>query len=474
MVFAIPDWEDAHTNKNTVFGENAKLKQQKVSTKKSPQKKTNQKKVTLNGVAEKSKLIKKEDKKQLRRQQLNNTKSDISKKEKVEIVDIGKHKNVLKTKRQTGKVNVVAEESNTLNKQKQEKSRKRNLKKNKSDSSVKVENIDTDKLDEVLLNAKKNKFNEALIRDDVEAILFKEDKCPEGNKKMAHRQIKQEQVNQEDLLHRKNKNSDIDNKKTQKQTKNNKMLKAKNAKNNSISKAVNNKGVFKVKPTANGHIDNNNEPVPSPQTQENNKFEKVVNKPSLKTRQEKKKDKIKLILKEETAQFRFLNETLYTSSGSEASQLFQDDPTAFQNYHQGYQQQVKKWPAALAQQVPHSVRSFDLVAASPRVEACDMAHTPLLTGSVDAVVYCLALMGTDLTTYLLEANRVLKIGLVIYLSKNVTAFSNDVSRLGFKLVKLDAQHEVFFFMEFVKNQEPPVKKAKLPVLTLKPCIYKRR
>lgn len=66
--------------------------------------------------------------------------------------------------------------------------------------------------------------------------------------------------------------------------------------------------------------------------------------------------------------------------------------------------------AALAKRVAHSVRSFDLVAAAPGVEACDMAHTPLLAASMDAVVYCLALMGTELTKYLLEANRVLKMG----------------------------------------------------------------
>lgn len=66
--------------------------------------------------------------------------------------------------------------------------------------------------------------------------------------------------------------------------------------------------------------------------------------------------------------------------------------------------------AALAERIPHSVRSFDLVSTAPHVEVCDMAQTPLLSGSVDAVVYCLALMGTDLTKYLLEANRVLKTG----------------------------------------------------------------
>lgn len=44
------------------------------------------------------------------------------------------------------------------------------------------------------------------------------------------------------------------------------------------------------------------------------------------------------------AKFRYLNEKLYTSSGTDAKQLFQSDPEAFQTYHEGYQQQVKKWP----------------------------------------------------------------------------------------------------------------------------------
>jgi ribosomal RNA-processing protein 8 len=66
--------------------------------------------------------------------------------------------------------------------------------------------------------------------------------------------------------------------------------------------------------------------------------------------------------------------------------------------------------AALARRVSQAVRSFDLVATTPAVETCDMAHTPLLSESVNVAVYCLALMGTDLTKYLMEANRVLKMG----------------------------------------------------------------
>jgi ribosomal RNA-processing protein 8 len=70
--------------------------------------------------------------------------------------------------------------------------------------------------------------------------------------------------------------------------------------------------------------------------------------------------------------------------------------------------------ARLARSVPNKVHSFDLVAMSKDVTACDMAHTPLSIASVDIVVFCLSLMGTDLGAFLTEANRVLKEGFVLY------------------------------------------------------------
>jgi hypothetical protein len=57
---------------------------------------------------------------------------------------------------------------------------------------------------------------------------------------------------------------------------------------------------------------------------------------------------------------------------------------------------------------PQKVHSLDLVATEPGVIACNMADTPLAPGSVDAAVFCLALMGTDYGGFLAEAHRVLK------------------------------------------------------------------
>lgn len=66
--------------------------------------------------------------------------------------------------------------------------------------------------------------------------------------------------------------------------------------------------------------------------------------------------------------------------------------------------------ARLSKSVPQTVHSFDLVASNSAVTACDMAHVPLDSCSVDVVVFCLSLMGTNLNEYILEANRILKLG----------------------------------------------------------------
>ena len=50
--------------------------------------------------------------------------------------------------------------------------------------------------------------------------------------------------------------------------------------------------------------------------------------------------------------------------------------------------------------VPQEVHSFDLVATAPGVVACNMAAVPLDDASIDAAIFCLALMGTDYGSFL--------------------------------------------------------------------------
>jgi Hypothetical methyltransferase len=51
----------------------------------------------------------------------------------------------------------------------------------------------------------------------------------------------------------------------------------------------------------------------------------------------------------------------------------------------------------------HLIHSFDHVAASPDVIACDMAHVPLEDEMLDVALFCLSMMGSNATDYVREA-----------------------------------------------------------------------
>uniref|UniRef100_A0A1B0CXE7 Ribosomal RNA-processing protein 8 n=1 Tax=Lutzomyia longipalpis TaxID=7200 RepID=A0A1B0CXE7_LUTLO len=214
----------------------------------------------------------------------------------------------------------------------------------------------------------------------------------------------------------------------------------------------------------------------------------------------------KLIGSLKGSRFRFINEQLYTNEGKDAAKIFDEDATAFKVYHEGYRQQVSQWPlnpldviiksirkmpkdyvvgdfgcgdARLAQSVPHKVYSLDLVAANQDVIACDMANTPLKKNSLNVVVYCLSLMGTNLKDFLLEANRVLKMGGLVKIAEvqsrfvSVKEFVKNVEKCGFKLLDKDLRKNYFFFITFKKISNTG-KDNKCENFSLKPCLYKKR
>ncbi|CAD6196882.1 unnamed protein product [Caenorhabditis auriculariae] len=170
----------------------------------------------------------------------------------------------------------------------------------------------------------------------------------------------------------------------------------------------------------------------------------------------------------EAGRFRFLNEKLYTMSGSDALEFFKEDPQSFQCYHKGFADQTKKWPidpvkelirwlnggvsdgsvildlgcgeAKIAAAVGHryKVRSFDLLSINERVEACDMAHLPVEESSADVCIFCLSLMGTNLQDYIKEAYRVLKTGGILKIAEvtsripKVKLFCEAITKMGFE------------------------------------------
>jgi len=234
-------------------------------------------------------------------------------------------------------------------------------------------------------------------------------------------------------------------------------------------------------------------------------------KPSQKPSPAKKADKNISIGDEaknrlESAHFRYLNEQLYTSRSSDAWDLFQEDPQSFYTYHKGFANQVAKWPvnpldliikelkkepkdfifadfgcgeARLSESVDQQVHSFDLVAANDRVTACDMANVPLENRSVNVVIFCLSLMGTNVNDFLIEANRVLTVGGMLYIAEvesrcqDVKAFTKSIGKFGYKLKQLESKHQYFFLAKLTKTHNTS-KKFALPRVQLKPCLYKKR
>ena len=220
----------------------------------------------------------------------------------------------------------------------------------------------------------------------------------------------------------------------------------------------------------------------------------------------KKKSKFQAKLKGrmEGARFRWINEQLYTTTGKQAKRLFEEDPELFRIYHNGFSTQVSKWPvnplerviswiktlpsemvvadfgcggAKLAQSVPHQVFSFDLVACNSQVIACDMANVPLEDKSVDVCVFCLSLMGTNVSDFIKEARRVLvksgklKICEIVSRMPCVDEFVSGVESFGFKLVSKEVFSTMFIDFDFKASCR---KASKETSIMLRPCNYKRR
>lgn len=209
----------------------------------------------------------------------------------------------------------------------------------------------------------------------------------------------------------------------------------------------------------------------------------------------------------DAGRFRMLNEKLYTCTGSEAFDFFKEDRTAFDLYHKGFADQVKKWPnhplreiirwlqskpdqqsvfdlgcgeAKIAEAVgeKHKIRSFDLVAVNDRVESCDMSKLPAEDSSADIVIFCLSLMGTNLYDFIKEARRVLRTGGILKIAEvtsrfvSIKQFCEAITKMGFEMSNRRQLTDYFMMFEFRKIDK--VEQKRPYGLKLKPCLYKKR
>lgn len=212
------------------------------------------------------------------------------------------------------------------------------------------------------------------------------------------------------------------------------------------------------------------------------------------------------------SRFRWLNDKLYSISGEEAFELYSKDPSLATAYHEGFREQVRKWPrnplddviqwlkndvprekvvgdfgcgeAVLALELQgRTVHSFDLIKINERITPCNLASVPLGDQTIDVAVFCLALMGTDWLLFLTEAHRCLRQGGILQIMEvesrmsDINAMSRQVEALGFS--KLFVKPGNFFIeMRFKKSGSG---KAKLPNSknrndgsVLAGCTYRKR
>lgn len=108
--------------------------------------------------------------------------------------------------------------------------------------------------------------------------------------------------------------------------------------------------------------------------------------------------------------------------------------------------------------------------------------------SVDAAVFCLALMGTDYSSFVAEACRVLRMGGLLWIAEVRSRFADNskadqgsdvfesfvaaLKRLGLQVTKQDSSNTMFVVFEAKKVAERHNVTVQWP--ELKPCMYKRR
>ena len=110
--------------------------------------------------------------------------------------------------------------------------------------------------------------------------------------------------------------------------------------------------------------------------------------------------------------------------------------------------------------------------------------------SVDAAIFCLALMGTDYGSFLAEAARVMRIGGLLWIAEVRSRFADSTSsaesggkivfasfvaalkKLGLHVTRQDSSNKMFVVFEARKVADRKSGAVQWP--ELKPCMYKRR
>jgi superfamily II DNA or RNA helicase len=110
----------------------------------------------------------------------------------------------------------------------------------------------------------------------------------------------------------------------------------------------------------------------------------------------------------------------------------------------------------LSKEVSNKVHAFDYVAIDNDVTACDMSSIPLADQEINAVVFCLSLMGSNYLDYIKEAFRVTKPYGNIFIcepkkkvEKRLEVLKKEIDSTGFKIVEVTTSSQ-FVYIHGIK------------------------
>jgi uncharacterized protein YlzI (FlbEa/FlbD family) len=113
--------------------------------------------------------------------------------------------------------------------------------------------------------------------------------------------------------------------------------------------------------------------------------------------------------------------------------------------------------AKILEEIGDRVHSFDHIAISEKVTACDISSIPLGDGSLDVVIFSLSLMGKNWSDYIKEAKRCLATNGYLFIAETTQSLKGRLSILrdllkehGFEIYD-DYERDLFTFIESRKT-----------------------
>ena len=187
-------------------------------------------------------------------------------------------------------------------------------------------------------------------------------------------------------------------------------------------------------------------------------------------------------LKPTLGDFSEMNKSWSTSRSDNTSKRLLKDPSEWYYYHSLYADRRKDWDEIpyleiakkikerpewivadmgcgenlLSKEVSNKVHAFDYVAIDKDVTACDMSSIPLGNQEINAVVFCLSLMGSNYLDYIREAFRVTKPYGNIFIcepkkkvEKRLEVLKKEIESTGFKIVEVTTSSQ-FVYIHGIK------------------------